>query len=128
MSTCRGMINFKQGWLDINKFLNTKNWLLWVRLRKYVLNFLFKCFMWRQEEPVHAVQDLRHSGIWEESIILTVSRPASYGAGIRGKPIGGFPPNPLSLVLTEGSRGSHRVAPMMPKGEAFRTAFPNFSS
>ena len=61
MSTCRGMINFKQGWLDINKFLNTKNWLLWVRLRKYVLNFLFKCFMWRQEEPVHAVQDLRYA-------------------------------------------------------------------
>ena len=69
-----------------------------------------------------------HSGIGEESILLTVGRPASYDAGIRGKPLGGFPPNPLSLVLTEGVRGSHRVAPMMSKGEAFRTAFPNFSS
>ena len=27
--------------------------------------------------------------------------------------------NPLSLVLTEGVRGSHRVASMMAKGEAF---------
>ena len=31
------------------------------------------------------------------------------------------PPNPLSLVLPEGVRESHRVAPMMPKGEAIRT-------
>ena len=55
-----------------------------------------------------------HSGVWEESILLTVGRPASYDAGIRGKPLGGFPPNPLTLGLTEGVRGSHRVAPMMP--------------
>ena len=41
-----------------------------------------------------------HSGIWEELILLTVGQPASYDAGIRGKPLGGFPPNPLSLVLT----------------------------
>ena len=27
-----------------------------------------------------------------------------------------LPPNPPSLVLTEGVRGSHRLAPMMPKG------------
>ena len=74
------------------------------------------------------VKSLRHSGIWEESILLTVGRPASYDAGIRGKPLGGFPPNPLSLVLTEGVRGSHRVAPMMPKGEAFRADAPNISS
>ena len=51
---------------------------------------------------------------------MTVGRSASYDAGIRGKPLGGFPPNPLSLVLTEGVRGSHRVASVMPKGEAFR--------
>ena len=61
-----------------------------------------------------------HSGIWEESILLTVGRPASYDAGIRGKPLGGRPPNPLSLVLTEGVRGSHRVALMMPKGKVIR--------
>ena len=73
-------------------------------------------------------ESLTHSGIWEESILLTIAQPASYDAGIRGKPLGGFPPNPLSLVLTEWVRGSHRVAPMMPKGEVFRTAFPNFSS
>ena len=34
------------------------------------------------------------------SILLIVGQPASYDAGIRGKPLGGFPPNPLSLVLT----------------------------
>ena len=72
--------------------------------------------------------DLMHGGISEESILLTVGQPASYDAGIRGKPLGGFPPNPLSLVLTEGVQGSHRVAPMMLKGEAFRTAFPNSRS
>ena len=55
-------------------------------------------------------------------------RPKSYDAGIRGKPLGERPPNPLSLVLTEGVRGSHRVAPMMPKGEAFRADAPNISS
>ena len=33
----------------------------------------------------------QHSGILEESIILTVGRPVSYDAGIRGKPLGGFP-------------------------------------
>ena len=70
---------------------------------------------------------LQHSGISEESIFLSVGRPASYDAGIRGKPLSGFPPNPLSLVLTEGVRRSHRVAPMMPKGQAFREANPNFS-
>ena len=69
-----------------------------------------------------------HSGILEDSILLTVGQPASYDAGIRGKPLGDFSPNPLNLVLTEGVRGSHRVAPMMPKGESFRTVFPNFSS
>ena len=37
-----------------------------------------------------------------------------------GKPLGGFSPKPLSLVLTEGVRESHRVASVMPKGEAFR--------
>ena len=42
------------------------------------------------------------------------------GTPLPGKPLGGFPPNPLSLVLTEGVRGSHRVASVMPKGEAFR--------
>ena len=41
-----------------------------------------------------------HSGIWEDSILLVVGQPASYDAGIRGKPLGGFLPNPLSLVLT----------------------------
>ena len=46
-----------------------------------------------------------HSGIWEDSILLTVGQPASYDAGIRGKPLGGFPPNPLSLVLTDGGSG-----------------------
>ena len=30
----------------------------------------------------------------EESILLTVGRPASYDAGIRGKPLGGFPLEP----------------------------------
>ena len=44
------------------------------------------------------------------SILLTVGQPASYDAGIRGKPLDGFPPNPLSQVLTEGVRGNHRVA------------------
>ena len=39
-------------------------------------------------------------GILEDSILLTLGQPASYAAGIRGKPLGGFPPNPLSLVLT----------------------------
>ena len=34
----------------------------------------------------------------------TVGRPASYDAGIRGKPLGGFPQN-LSLVLTGGGLG-----------------------
>ena len=46
-----------------------------------------------------------HSGIWEGSILLTVGRPASYDTGIRGKPLGVFPPNPLSLVLTWGHSG-----------------------
>ena len=41
-----------------------------------------------------------HSGIWEDSILLVIGQPASYDAGIREKPLGGFPPNPLSLVLT----------------------------
>ena len=77
--------------------------------------------MVKDKEPVH-------SGISVRSILLAVGQPASYDAGIRGKPLGGFPPNPLSLVLTEGGRGSHRVAPMMPKGGAFRTAIPNFAS
>ena len=71
---------------------------------------------------------MAHSGISVRSILLSVGQPAFYDAGIRGKPLGGLPPNPLSLVLSEGARGSHRVAPMMPKGEAFRTAFPNFMS
>ena len=53
---------------------------------------------------------------------MVIDQPASYDAGISGKPLGGFPPNPLSLVLTEGVRESHRVAPMMPKGEAFELA------
>jgi len=42
----------------------------------------------------------RHSGISEESILMTVGQPASCDAGIRVKPLGGRPPNPLSLVLT----------------------------
>ena len=42
------------------------------------------------------------------------------GTPLLGKPLGGFSPNPLSLVLAEGVRGSHRVASVMPKGEAFR--------
>jgi len=77
---------------------------------------------------IYSIVHHGHSGISAESILFGVGQPASYDAGIRGKPLGGFPPNPLSLVLTEGVRGSHRVAPMMPKGEAFRTAIPNFSS
>ena len=53
---------------------------------------------------------------WEEEelIFLTVGR----------KPLGGLPPNPLSAVLTEGVRGSHRVVPMMPKD---RTSFSSRS-
>ena len=47
-----------------------------------------------------------HSGISEESILLMVGQPASYNSGIRGKPLSGFPPNPLSTVLTEGGRGT----------------------
>ena len=43
-----------------------------------------------------------HSGIWEEPILVTVGRPVSRDAGIRGKPLGGRPPNTLSLVITCG--------------------------
>ena len=68
-----------------------------------------------------------HSGILKKLILFTVGRPASYDAGIRWKPLCGFPPNPLSLVLTEGVRGSHRVVPMITKGQAFREGIPNFS-
>ena len=41
------------------------------------------------------------------------------------KPLGGFPPNPQSLVITEGVRESRRVALMMPEGQSFREAFRN---
>ena len=67
-----------------------------------------------------------HSGILKISILLTVGQPASYDAGIRGKPLGGFPPNPLSLVLTDGVQGSRKVDLVMPKGLALRTAIPSF--
>ena len=89
---------------------------------------MFKKSIQKGKKNVTKPYTVGHSGIWEDSILLTVGQPASYDAGIRGKPLGGFPPNPLSLVLTEGVRGRHRVAPMMPKDEAFRTAFPNSSS
>ena len=46
------------------------------------------------------VIDIQHSGIWEELILLTIGRPASFDAGIRGKPLGGFYPTSLSLVPT----------------------------
>ena len=35
------------------------------------------------------VNILRHSGIWEESILFTIGRPAFYDAGIWGKPLSG---------------------------------------
>jgi len=69
-------------------------------------------------EPDNLWRD--HSGIWEESILLPVGQPASYDAGIRGKPQSGFPPNSIALGLIEAILGSHRVAPMMPK------AYPKF--
>ena len=40
---------------------------------------------------------------------------------IRGKPLDKFHPNTLSIVITEGVREGHRLAPMMPKGKTFRT-------
>ena len=63
--------------------------------------------------------ELLNSAISGERILLTAGRPASYDVGISGMPLGG---------LTEGVRGSHRLAPMMPKGEGFRTAILDFSS
>ena len=57
----------------------------------------------------------------EESILLTVGQLGSCDAGITGKPLSVFPPNTLSLVLTEGVRESQRVAPMKPKSEVFWT-------
>ena len=38
----------------------------------------------------NAEQFSGHSGIWEDSIPLTVGRPASNDAGIKGKSLGGF--------------------------------------
>ena len=67
-----------------------------------------------------------HGGIYEKSILLTVSHPASSDAGIRGKPLDDFPPNSRSLILTEVVRKSHRVAPMMPQCAAFLTAGESF--
>ena len=46
------------------------------------------------------------SGEW---MLLTATRLASYDVGMGGMPLGGFPPNPLSLVLTEGVREPHYI-------------------
>ena len=105
--------------------LNSTMVVILIYIRFNELSLRFFCCIYVSPSEFYCIC---HSGILEESILLIVGQPASYDAGIRGKPLGGRPPNPLSLVLTEGVRGSHRVAPMMPKGEAFRTAFPNFSS
>ena len=59
---------------------------------------------------------------------MTAGLPAAYAAGTRRKPLGRRLPKPPPLVPTEGPRGSHRVAPMTPKGKAFRTATPNLRS
>ena len=55
-------------------------------------------------------QQPKQGAILEGKILLTVGRPVAYGAGIRGKPLGGRPPNPLSLVLTEGEQIEKRLS------------------
>ena len=60
---------------------------------------------------------------WKPVMDPNFAYPYSEGFG----PEMGWGPQPPSLVLTEGVRGSHRLAPMMPKGETFRTHIRGFS-
>ena len=62
----------------------------------------------------------------EESILLTVGRPASYDSGIREKPLGGFPPNPLSLVLTRGGSGEPPSGSHDAERRSLSDSFPKF--
>jgi len=69
-----------------------------------------------------------HGGIQEESIIFTFWPASVSRRWHQEKPLGGLPPDLLSLVLTEGVQGSQRVARIMPKGEVRQVTDANFST